>query len=584
MLTFRANGVVVAGVQASVPLTSCGPTCPAASSPDRFTIEFETTAALTSVGSLVVAELSIPYGLTPGALDGTLTATSPTMLVVQTPGISNVVITQSSAMLYAENCPVVCFNLTQEPNVPGDFTLSLVDTANAAIVRTAIQANGASEVTPRNGLRGLVAGTYCYAVNTPLSVGRRNTQSYNLRFNWQVGPASGVTVPGGPTMLGNNMYSCGTDFAAPLLASPLGNHSPRGALADFDGDGNLDLVMVTPGAPPNQQLSVLRGAGAGAWRERTPLPGTFGGNAAVTAADFNGDGRNDILVLDASGSASPEFARLYLATAPLAFAAARNTTITGAINGGVRALVTADLDRDGDLDVVVAPAMGNGATVLGYNNGTFFPVAVDTDAAVVDLVAVEMTGDTQDDVLLLRGTNPSVINLIPSGNTISVGNLVETTAYTGALGQNIQAMAGYRAPGSSGANLAIAYVQGTGGVRTRVLVHNIFRQFRTDAAFPEDTPLAAQSATRLFAVARGGLTSADALVIQATGNGGGVFLREDATSTVAPVLLGTSLDAIYAVADQDFDGHADLAGRLAYNPPQVGTVRTILANCSISTE
>ncbi len=77
------------------------------------------------------------------------------------------------------------------------------------------------------------------------------------------------------------------------------------AIADFDGDGNNDIIFTT--FEPKREVVVLLGDGKGGsgaprsrafrWRSMT--------NYDITVADVNGDGRPDVIVgYEAGGEAS----------------------------------------------------------------------------------------------------------------------------------------------------------------------------------------------------------------------------------------------------------------------------------------
>jgi hypothetical protein len=94
----------------------------------------------------------------------------------------------------------------------------------------------------------------------------------------------------------------GTFMETRNVALASSSYSPgAGVAADFNGDGKLDLA-VAESAYPNAQVSVELGKGNGTFRQPivSPLSSTAG-TSFMLAADFNGDHKPDLLVLD-SGS------------------------------------------------------------------------------------------------------------------------------------------------------------------------------------------------------------------------------------------------------------------------------------------
>src|SRR6266496_3748090 len=97
------------------------------------------------------------------------------------------------------------------------------------------------------------------------------------------------------------------DRLAPALFGPamtqqlMGSDRASGVwVADFNGDGRPDIAVTNFGSG---NLSVGLGNGDGNFHPALGSPFAVGGSAgAVTAADFNNDGFQDIAVADASDS------------------------------------------------------------------------------------------------------------------------------------------------------------------------------------------------------------------------------------------------------------------------------------------
>src|SRR5271155_2451233 len=77
------------------------------------------------------------------------------------------------------------------------------------------------------------------------------------------------------------------------------------AAADFNGDGKLDLVEACSGdeTPCNNLLLVLTGNGDGTFTQFCETPLAFAGSQSMAVGDFNGDGQPDVAVInsDANG-------------------------------------------------------------------------------------------------------------------------------------------------------------------------------------------------------------------------------------------------------------------------------------------
>ena len=144
----------------------------------------------------------------------------------------------------------------------------------------------------------------------------------------------------------------GLSFAPgpPIPAGPAPNYA---AVADLNGDGRLDLAVADSGYW--NDLRVLLGTGAGAFRP-AGRPLAIGGHPdGMTAADFNGDGKPDLAV----ASANPNIVKVLLGDGSGSMTAALGAPV--AVGGSTTGmLVAADLNRDGKVDLVV-PFFSQGA-------------------------------------------------------------------------------------------------------------------------------------------------------------------------------------------------------------------------------
>src|SRR5262245_11912493 len=131
-------------------------------------------------------------------------------------------------------------------------------------------------------------------------------------------------------------------------------------VADFDGDGHLDLATV------GSTVTVFFGNGAGAFGNQKTLTA---GSApiAIAVGDFNGDGLPDLVVT----TQTSQSISIFLNNGDRTFQPPRTTQNVGLVFGNPTAI--GDVNRDGNLDLVVATrAAGGSISVLfGRGDGTF---------------------------------------------------------------------------------------------------------------------------------------------------------------------------------------------------------------------
>ncbi|MCA8948633.1 MAG: VCBS repeat-containing protein [Planctomycetes bacterium] len=140
------------------------------------------------------------------------------------------------------------------------------------------------------------------------------------------------------------------------------------ALCDLDGDGDLDAVLGDAIYEPNR-LWLNDGRGHFTDETATRLPSDQDATTALLAADFDGDG--DVDLLAGNGRLGGEQPKLYHNDGKGHF-----EDVTAASLPRVRcetlALAAIDVDRDGDLDVVLGCADGadGAANALWLNDGS----------------------------------------------------------------------------------------------------------------------------------------------------------------------------------------------------------------------
>jgi hypothetical protein len=250
-------------------------------------------------------------------------------------------------------------------------------------------------------------------------------------------------------------------FQAAVLYPSGGLFANSVAIADVNGDGNLDLVVANCGSnSPNDCVStsnsgvvaVLLGKGDGTFQAAAPYSLGANGATSVAVADVNGDGKLDVIV--ATGSNTGGLVGVLLGNGDGTFQA----EVTYG-SGGISplALAVADVNGDGHPDVVIANqcvdstcTSSNVGVLLNSGTGTFeTPTTYGSGGLFPDWVVItDVNGDSKPDLVV---ANSSTSTTVDNGN---VGVLL------GKGDGTFQTAAAYPSGGFGAASVAVADVNG----------------------------------------------------------------------------------------------------------------------------
>ena len=232
-------------------------------------------------------------------------------------------------------------------------------------------------------------------------------------------------------LIGNSVQILNNDGTGTLTAGQsfgAGTQVTSLVAVDFNGDGVLDLAVldVDPAAPV---VRVFLGSVASGFNTVDPVPTTTPpGGAAFTAADFNGDNKQDIaLVYNPSADGGQV---LFLkGNGDASFTSTPSQAIANAITG---AIVTADFNEDGKLDLATGTYI-----LLGNGDGTF-QTPTDLGGTSEVLATGDFNGDGRPDlvnqatanvaVFLQLGAPGAMLSPSPLNFTPSQPQLVGTSA------------------------------------------------------------------------------------------------------------------------------------------------------------
>ncbi|MGY3089392.1 hypothetical protein ACVWYF_002440 [Hymenobacter sp. UYAg731] len=221
------------------------------------------------------------------------------------------------------------------------------------------------------------------------------------------------TTPGFYTVRRND--SSGS-FGSPVSVSG-GSVAPDDfVLVDVDGDSDLDLVAQAKLSGVDIRLN----NGAGVFSTGPFISAQSLGVAAIAVGDVDGDGDLDVLYSNITNST----VAVRLNNGP-ATSFATGTSVTGAGTRPSRALHLADVDQDGDLDLLfvadtngttysVAVCLNNGTGVFGASTALAVP------SELRDIETRDVDGDGDLDLLVLQ--------LFPAKATIWLNNGAGTFA------------------------------------------------------------------------------------------------------------------------------------------------------------
>jgi hypothetical protein len=192
------------------------------------------------------------------------------------------------------------------------------------------------------------------------------------------------------------------------------------ALGDVDGDGRQDLVATHT---DSASMTVLLGNGLGGFGATPPLAAATGASG-LRLGDVDDDGDDDIVV-GFKNDSFPAYTRtwIYHSDGKGGF----DTPIKKQVGGHPEMVDLADVDGDGDLDIVVPLLYGDAVSVqLGTGLGGFFPFVLYPAGDRPDFVTHgDLDGDGDDDLVTVSEWYPQFSVLLAEGS----GGFAAPTSY-----------------------------------------------------------------------------------------------------------------------------------------------------------
>jgi hypothetical protein len=254
-------------------------------------------------------------------------------------------------------------------------------------------------------------------------------------------------------------------FKAPVItttysstSAPFSAFAPQiVAIADLNGDGNPDLLVIIPGTVVTNfqlqnQLEVFLGNGDGTFKTPIPIPSVPDLYGSPVIADFNKDNKLDLAFLGETSAGQAEIV-IALGNGDGTFGTPTVLEIPGGDAIRSSSLAGGDFKGDGNIDLALFDSEAFSGILYGKGDGTFTSVNIGTvsapnlipqDVLNLDLrgpaVAANLSGGTMPDILVgntvllneygttVTGPVASTTALSASATSITAGQSVTFTA------------------------------------------------------------------------------------------------------------------------------------------------------------
>jgi hypothetical protein len=210
-------------------------------------------------------------------------------------------------------------------------------------------------------------------------------------------------------LLGNGSGGFSPALNSPFLVASTYTVPVALAVADFNGDGHLDIITLNNSAT----FSLLTGDGSGGFALAAGSPVALQSySTSLAVGDFNGDGSPDLAITMASGGLT-----VLLGNGNGGFTAAPG----GTVGTGTRpaSVAVGDFNGDGILDIAIGNQLSNNVTVLLGNGSGGFSAAVGSPLAVgntpMSVAIGDFNGDGNQDLAIANNLSSNVTVLLGNG-------------------------------------------------------------------------------------------------------------------------------------------------------------------------
>jgi len=283
-------------------------------------------------------------------------------------------------------------------------------------------------------------------------------------------------------------------FSVPVAYTFPGNHPVDAGIADFDGDGILDIAVI---GIFGDTVYILQGSslpGAISLYHQSKLL-TGQAPRAIAIADFDGDRSLDIAVTNSGDGSVSVFRNIPQGGETILFA----DGVTFPTGGHPIGIAVADFDHDGKQDIVVADSAGSQIIVLrntstrgslSFSAPSVFPISFPplsvaagnlNNDGLPDVVVTSPRGGTRGQVTFLRNTTVGTISFFkditdtsPAGPLgVAIGDLDLDGFADVAVSDTIGDVYVYRNTSSSTIAMSAPFIVSIGSGRGSVKIADI---------------------------------------------------------------------------------------------------------------
>ncbi|MEY2916896.1 MAG: hypothetical protein RIS73_610, partial [Bacteroidota bacterium] len=207
------------------------------------------------------------------------------------------------------------------------------------------------------------------------------------------------------------------------------------AIADLDDDGKSDITTTNYGY---NTIAVLRNISIGDSIIFAPKLDFVTGNTpySISTADFNGDGKKDIVISNATSASIS----IYINTSTpgnISF----NSKVDFTVGNNPISISASDLDNDGKIDVIVANSGSNTISVLRNTTTSgvlsFAPkIDYTVSNSPVCIITGDFDGDSKKDIAAVSSLSDREFYIIPNNSTSGTINLGTVQNFNHSFGLN----------------------------------------------------------------------------------------------------------------------------------------------------